>query len=86
MAHGTATLHTQGAALHLNTLQADQAAGNHARLLYSYAEARALLGGVAVSTFAMWVASGIVHPVKIGPRRCFITHDELMRLVGGEVA
>ena len=81
MAHGTATLHTQGAALHLNARQADQA-----RLLYSYAEARALLGGVAVSTFAMWVASGIVHPVKIGPRRCFITHDELMRLVGGEVA
>lgn len=66
-----------------NILQADQNSGTQKRLLYSYSEARALLGGVPESTFAMWVAGGLVTPVKIGPRRCFIRHDDLMALAQG---
>jgi len=70
-----------GALPTLSTLQADQA-----RLLYSYQEARELLGGVPVSTFALWIAKGLVHPVKIGPRRCFIKREDLLRLANGEAA
>ena len=54
------------------------------RLLYSYAEARHLLGGVPVSTFALWIADGLVVPVRIGPRRCFIRHEDLLRLASGQ--
>lgn len=75
MAHGTQTQTPipQGAALSATP-----------RLLYSYTEARELLGGVPVSTFALWIATGLVVPVKIGPRRCFIRHADLARLASGE--
>ncbi len=53
------------------------------KLLYSYPEAREVLGGVPQSTFALWIAKGILTPVKIGPRRCFIRHDDLVRLAYG---
>lgn len=56
------------------------------RLLHSYAEARAVLGDVPVSTFALWIRQGLVHPIKIGPRRCFISHEELLRLASGKAA
>jgi len=58
---------------------------NKERLLYSYAEARKKLGNVPVSTFALWIANGLLHPVRIGPRRSFIKHDELMALAGGQL-
>jgi len=63
----------------------DQARGSQARLLYSYQEARELLGGLPVSTFALWIAKGFVEPVRIGPRRCFIKHADLIRLANGEM-
>lgn len=50
------------------------------RLLYPYKEARQLLGDVAVSTFAGWIASGLLKPVRIGPRRAFIKHEDIVRL------
>lgn len=53
------------------------------RLLYSYSEARELLGGVPVSTFAGWIAAGLLKPVRIGPRRCFIRHEDLVALSDG---
>lgn len=53
------------------------------KLLYSYPEARMMLGDVPQSTFALWIAKGILTPVKIGPRRCFIRHADLVRLVSG---
>lgn len=56
------------------------------RMLYSYAEARAWLGGVPQSTFAKWIHDGLLVPVKIGPRRCFIRHEDLVRLARGEAA
>jgi hypothetical protein len=57
-------------------------------LLHSYPEARALLGGIPQSTFAMWIAQGIIVPVKIGPRRAFIRHSDILRLSqeGAQVA
>ena len=64
-------------------LEADQARGAQARLLYSYAEARELLGGVPVSTFSMWIAQGLIVPVRVGPRRCFVKCEDLMRLADG---
>jgi len=64
-------------------VQADQACGTQAPLLYNYAEARKMLGGVPVSTFAMWIAQGLVEPVRIGPRRCFIRHEDVVRLAQG---
>lgn len=72
----------------MNTLDSstptpDQESGTEARLLYGYKEARQLLGGVPQSTFAMWIAIGLVQPVRIGPRRSFIKHDDLMRLSSG---
>ncbi|WP_285576040.1 hypothetical protein [Geothrix limicola] len=67
------------------TLKAEQARGTQARLLYSYQEAREQLGGVPVSTFALWIAKGLIEPVRIGPRRCFIRHEDLIRLASGEV-
>ena len=72
--------------LGMDNAMANQASGAKGRLLYSYSEARELLGGVPISTFALWVATGLVHPVRIGPRRCFITRDELARLAKGEAA
>lgn len=61
--------------------------GNDAqtRLLYSYIEARHLLGNVPQSTFALWIAKGLFHPVRIGPRRSFIRRDELLQVAGREV-
>jgi len=56
------------------------------KMLYSYVEARKELGDVPVSTFAKWVHDGLVVPVKIGPRRCFIRHEDLIRLAAGEPA
>lgn len=53
------------------------------RLIYNYAETRQLLGGVPVSTFAQWISEGLVRPVRIGPRRCFVRHEDLVRLAGG---
>ena len=58
--------------------------GDPARLLYSYPEARKMLGGVPQSTFALWIAKGILKPVKIGPRRCFIRYEDLVRLASGD--
>ena len=58
-----------------STLATDQA-----RLLYSYPEARKLLGDVPVSTFAGWIAAGLINPVRIGPRRCFVSHQDLVQL------
>lgn len=74
MAHGTQTQTSisQGEALSIAH-----------RLLYSYAEARELLGGVPLSTFALWIAKGIIEPVKIGPRRCFVRYEDILRLAGG---
>lgn len=54
------------------------------KLLYSYQESRELLGGVPQSTFALWISTGILTPVKIGPRRAFIRYDDLVRLASGE--
>ncbi len=51
-----------------------------APLLYSYREARALLGNVPAATFALWIANGLLTPCRIGPRRCFIRRDDLLRL------
>ena len=53
------------------------------RLLHSYQEARELLGGVPRSTFALWIAQGLLSPVRIGPRRCFVRHADLLRLAQG---
>lgn len=53
------------------------------KLLFSYVEARELLGGVPQSTFALWLRKGILTPVKIGPRRCFIRRDDIVRLASG---
>ena len=63
-----------------STLAADQERGAHARMLYSYPEARQLLGGIPESTFAVWIANGWITPVRIGPRRCFIRYEDLQRL------
>lgn len=54
------------------------------RLLYNYADAREQLGGVPPSTFALWISKGLIVPVKIGPRRSFIRHEDLVRLASGE--
>ena len=54
-----------------------------APLLHSYKEARALLGGIPESTFALWIAQGLVEPVRIGPRRCFVKHEDVVRLAQG---
>lgn len=53
------------------------------QLLYNYAEARKMLGGVPVSTFALWVHKGLIQPVRIGPRRCFVRHSDLVALASG---
>lgn len=66
-------------------LDADKNRGTEARLLYSYQEARKLIGNVPQSTFAMWIANGLVEPVRIGPRRCFIKHEDLIRLASGVI-
>jgi len=63
-----------------STLDTDKGPGTEPRLLYSYAEARRLIGNVPQSTFALWIADGLVTPVRIGPRRCFIKREDLMRL------
>jgi hypothetical protein len=52
-------------------------------LLHSYAEARAMLGGVPASTFDLWIAQGLVEPVRIGRRRRFIKHEDVVRLALG---
>jgi hypothetical protein len=72
------------------TRQADQMRGRAAAqtaavtpLLHNYREARALLGGVPTSTFAYWIAQGLLTPVRIGPRRCFIRHEDIVRLTQG---
>ena len=65
-------------------LEADQARGAQARLLYSYTEAREQLGGVPQSTWSMWIAQGLVVPVRIGPRRCFVKREDLVRLAQGD--
>ncbi len=57
--------------------------GIPAKPLFSYAEARAMLGDVPVSTFAWWVSHGLVKTVKIGPRRSFIPRAEIVRLASG---
>lgn len=54
--------------------------GIPAKPLFSYAEARELLGNVPGSTWAKWIADGLVKPVRIGPRRCFIRREDLARL------
>ena len=54
-------------------------------LLHNYAEARALLGGVPISTFSLWIAQGLLIPVRIGPRRSFIRHSDILALAGVEV-
>lgn len=48
--------------------------------LHSYAAVRKECGDVPASTFATWVAKGYVTPIRIGPRRCFITDADLVRL------
>ena len=64
-------------------IQTDQGRGSQSQLLYSYREARRLLGGIPESTFAQWAAKGLFTPVKIGPRRAFVAHDDLVRLSRG---
>jgi hypothetical protein len=64
-------------------VQADQDRGTQARLLHSYSEARQILGDVPVSTWSMWIAQGLVVPVRIGPRRCFIRHEDVVKLAQG---
>ena len=54
--------------------------GIPAKPLFSYLESRELLGGVPASTWHKWIADGLVKPVRIGPRRCFIRYEDLMRL------
>jgi predicted site-specific integrase-resolvase len=56
------------------------------RLLYSYKEAREKLGGVPESTFSLWIAQGLIEPVRIGPRRCFVKHEDVVRLAQGNPA
>lgn len=85
MSHGTQTQANGLNTSTVSTIQADQARGTQARLLYSYQEARQLLGGVPLSTFALWIAKGLVEPVRIGPRRCFIKHEDLIRLASGVI-
>jgi hypothetical protein len=53
------------------------------RLLYNYREAREKLGGVPKSTFALWIARGLIKPVRLGPRRCFVRAEDLIRLAQG---
>ena len=57
--------------------------GIPAKPLFGYAEARELLGEVPTSTFALWVARGLVLTVKIGPRRSFVPRAEIVRLASG---
>ena len=57
--------------------------GNQSRLLHSYEEARAYMGGVPKRTFSQWISDGIIIPVSIGRRR-FIRHEDLVRLASGE--
>lgn len=56
------------------------------KLLYSYSEARVILGGVPKSTFALWIKQGLIQPVRIGPRRCFVRRADLERLACTEKA
>jgi hypothetical protein len=51
-----------------------------ARALYSFAQARELLGGVSDPTFRRWIAQRLLIPVRIGPRRSFIRHEDIVRL------
>ena len=53
------------------------------QVLYSYAQARAMLGGVPVSTWSWWISHGLVKPVRIGARRCFIRHEDVVMLAQG---
>jgi len=50
------------------------------QFLYSYEDARRMLGNVPVSTFAKWVGDGLVATVRIGPRRQFVPAEEVQRL------
>jgi hypothetical protein len=59
---------------------ATEAAAVVAPLLHSYLEARKLLGNVPEATFALWISKGLLVPVRIGPRRCFIRHEDVVRL------
>jgi hypothetical protein len=52
-------------------------------LLYSYKEARAMMGGVSESTWTLWVAQGLITPVCIGPRKRFVKYEDLVRLAQG---
>ncbi len=54
--------------------------GIPAKPLFSYSEARELLGNVPESTWNKWIADGLVKPVRIGPRRCFIRYEDMVRL------
>ena len=64
-------------------IQVDQDRGNQSQLLYSYQEARRLLGDVPESTFALWIRNGLFTPIKIGPRRSFVAYEDLVRLAQG---
>lgn len=51
------------------------------RLIHSYAQCRELLGGVPSRTFELWIANGLIKPVRIGARRSFVRHEDLIALI-----
>jgi|GEM_PF-6418895 len=53
---------------------------NTDKLLHSFDEARDIMGGVPRSTFRLWIAQGLIHPVKIG-RKPYFRHEDLLALI-----
>lgn len=50
------------------------------KLLHSFDEARAIMGDVPASTFRLWIAQGLIQPLKIG-RKPYFRHADLVALV-----
>lgn len=50
------------------------------KLLHDFDEARSILGDVPASTFRLWIAQGLIQPLKIG-RKPYFRHADLVALV-----
>lgn len=48
------------------------------QLLFSYADARRILGGISESTFERWVRQGLLKPIQLGGRRKFLRRQDLL--------
>jgi len=47
---------------------------------YNAQEAAKLLG-ICRQTLRIWIKKGLIHAVKLGPRRWLITQDEISRVL-----